>query len=466
VWPGSSTVQQRFRPVAPRPGNGSDNVNLKSMFRSGALALAILAATPASFASPAFQFQMDYAALVEQQGPAVVHIAVRNPPRPNSGPSPTHGFGTGFFISADGYLLTNAHVVANALSLRVRLVDRREYPARLIGMDPVTDVAVLKIEAADLPTVRVARLESVRVGEPVGAIGSPFNYEHTITAGIVSAKNRNVDELFVPFIQTDTAINPGNSGGPLFNARGEVIGINSRIWGRTGAFAGMAFAIPIELALEVASQLRQTGTYSHGHVDIATQRVTPELALALGMHDTRGALVTDLGSSPAVFEAGLRVSDVILRAADREVEHPLDLARAASAMKPGVRLPVAILRDGVQYAVHLPVVAMAAKSKPVAAPPAPADSTSVMGLAVRPLSAEEQARMSGIRGLMVERVLENSPAAHAELRAGDVVLSAHGRHAVSLDQLGKGLRAEDPVALLVQRGSKRLFVALDPNAGR
>jgi serine protease Do len=439
-------------------------VKLLSLFKAGAVALAIMSATPTAFASPAYL--MDYAALVEQQGPAVVHIAVRNPPRAGSGPSPTHGFGTGFFISGDGYLLTNAHVIADALSMRVRLADRREFAARLVGMDAVTDVAVLKIDAADLPVVRVASLQSVRVGEPVGAIGSPFNYEHTVTAGIVSAKGRNVDDLFVPFIQTDTAINPGNSGGPLFNARGEVIGINSRIWGRTGAFAGMAFAIPIELALQVAAQLQTEGHYAHGHLDIAVQRMTSELAMALGMQDSRGALVTDLGSSPAVFEAGLRVSDVIVRAGGRVIEHPLDMARAVSSMKPGQRVQIEIVRDRVNHLVQLPVVALAHKSRPAQAPRAAADSTSVMGLAVRPLSPEEQARMSGIRGLMVERVAENSPAALAELQAGDVVLSAHGMHAVSLDQLGKALQADAAVALLVQRGSKRLFVALDPNAGR
>jgi serine protease Do len=438
-------------------------VKLKTMFRAGAVALSILAASPAAYASQAFL--MDYAALVEKQGPAVVHIAVRNPPKASS-TTPTHGFGTGFFIRSDGYLLTNAHVVADALSLRVRLSDRREYAARLVGLDSVTDVAVLKVDATDLPVVRIAPAGSVRVGEPVGAIGSPFNYEHTVTAGIVSAKGRNVDDLLVPFIQTDTAINPGNSGGPLFNAKGEVIGINSRIWGRTGAFAGMAFAIPIELALQVAEQLQANGHFSHGHVDIATQRLTPELAAALGMNEWHGALVTDLGNSPAVFEAGLRVSDVIVQASDRPVEHPLDLARAVSTMRAGERVALQIVRDGRQHQVQIPVVALANKSRPTAAPRAPADSTSVMGLAVRPLSAEEQARMSGIRGLMVERVVENSPAALAELQAGDVVLSAHGRNAISLDQLGRALQAHAPVALLVQRGSKRLFLALDPNAGR
>jgi serine protease Do len=443
------------------------SVKLKQIARASAVALALLSAQaslPALVhATPAGL--MDYAMLVEQQGPAVVHIAVRNPPK-QGGTSPAHGFGTGFFVSADGFLLTNAHVVADAISLRVRLADRREFPARLVGMDAATDVAVLKIEASGMPVVATAPLASVRVGEPVGAIGSPFNYEHTVTAGIVSAKNRNVDDLLVPFIQTDTAINPGNSGGPLFNSYGEVIGINSRIWGRTGAFAGMAFAIPIELAMHVAAELQHKGHYAHGHLDVASQRLTPELAAALGMPDARGALVTDLGASPAIFEAGLRVSDVIVRAADRDVEHPLDIARAVSAMKPGERASVEIVRDGVHHLVTLPVVAAASKSRPAAAPRVANASSSVMGVAVRPLSAEEQARMSGVRGLMVERVAENSPAALAELQAGDVVLSAHGQHAVSLDQLGKALQTDAPVALLVQRGKRKLFIALDPTAGR
>jgi serine protease Do len=444
------------------------NVKFRQFARASAIALALFSAHATLpvlvHASPAGS--MDYAALVEQQGAAVVHIAVRNPPRQGAGASPAHGFGTGFFVSRDGHLLTNAHVVADAISLRVRLADRREYPARLVGMDAATDVAVLKIDATDMQVVTTAPLASVRVGEPVGAIGSPFNYDHTVTAGIVSAKNRNVDDLLVPFIQTDTAINPGNSGGPLFNSRGEVIGINSRIWGRTGAFAGMAFAIPIELALHVAAELQAKGHYAHGHVDVATQRLTPELAAALGIPDARGALVTDLGASPAVFDAGLRVSDVIVRAAHHDVEHPLDVARAVSSLKPGNRVPVEIVRDGVHHVVSLPVVAAAAKSRPAAAPRSPSASSSVMGVAVRPLSAEEQARMSGVRGLMVERVVENSPAALAELQAGDVVLSAHGEHAVSLDQLGKALQTQSPVALLVQRGARKLFIALDPHAGR
>jgi serine protease Do len=442
------------------------SMKFQQIARTSAVALVLFYAQAAIpvHASPAGS--MDYAALVEQQGPAVVHIAVRNPPKQGAGSAPAHGFGTGFFVSADGYLLTNAHVVADAISLRVRLADRREYPARLVGMDVATDVAVLKIEAGDMHVVTTAPLGSVRVGEPVGAIGSPFNYDHTVTAGIVSAKNRNVDDLLVPFIQTDTAINPGNSGGPLFNSRGEVIGINSRIWGRTGAFAGMAFAIPIELALHVAAELQAKGHFAHGHVDVATQRLTPELATVLGIPDARGALVTDLGASQAVFESGLRVSDVIVRAADHDVEHPLDIARAVSSMRPGERLPVEIVRDGAHHVVALPVVAAASKSRPAAVPRAPTASSSVMGVAVRPLSAEEQARMSGVRGLMVERVVENSPAALAELQAGDVVLSAHGEHAVSLDQLGKALQAHSPVALLVQRGARKLFIALDPHAGR
>jgi len=439
---------------------------MNAFARASAVALAILCAqavvVPTVLASPS---PMDYAALVEHQGPAVVHIAVRNPPRSNS-TAPSHGFGTGFFVSEDGYLLTNAHVVAEAIGLRVRLADRREFPARLVGMDATTDVAVLKIEASGLSVVSTAPLASVRVGEPVGAIGSPFNYDHTVTAGIVSAKNRNVDDLLVPFLQTDAAINPGNSGGPLFNAQGAVIGINSRIWGRTGAFAGMAFAIPIELAMQVANELVRTGHYAHGHVDVATQRLSPELAAVLGMPQGRGAVVTDLGDSPGVFDAGLRVSDVIVRAADREVEHPLDVARAVSSMKAGERVEVEIVRDGVHHLVRLPVVAAVGKARPVAAPRVANASSSVMGLAVRPMSADEQARMRGVRGLMVERVVENSPAALAELQAGDIVLSVHGQHAVSLDQLGRALQAESAVALLVQRGTRKLFVALDPHAGR
>lgn len=438
------------------------------MFQAGAVALAVLAANSVAISSPPFSpvvAQMDYVGLVEREGASVAHIAVRNPPKAQSGVSPSHGFGTGFFVSEDGYLVTNAHVVADALSLRVRLADKRDYPARIVGLDRVTDVALLKIEARGLQVIRAAAPEAVRIGEPVGAIGSPFNYEHTVTGGIVSAKGRNVDDLFVPFIQTDTAINPGNSGGPLFNSRGEVIGINSRIWGRSGAFAGMAFAIPIELAMRVAAGLRANGYFAHGQVEVMTQPMTPELASAMGIPQARGAIVTDLGTTAAAFDAGLRVSDLIVRAGGAEVEHPLDLARAASPVPPGERIPVEILRDGVRHTVTLPVSALGGKPSAVARQRSAADSSSVLGLAVRPLSTDEQARLPGVRGLMVERVVQNSPAALAELVPGDVVLSAHGAGAVSLDQIGKTLQAHSPVALLVQRGSRRLFVALVPEAG-
>jgi len=328
-------------------------------------------AVPAQItASPAGRALPDFSALVEQTGPAVVNISVvqkaaaatpmqgldpNDPfyeffrrfqiPAPHA--EPQEGVGSGFIISPDGYILTNAHVVDSANEVTVRLTDKREFKAKVVGVDRRTDVALIKISASGLPTVKIGNSSRVKVGEWVAAIGSPFGFENSVTAGIVSAKSRALpDENFVPFLQTDVAINPGNSGGPLFNMAGEVIGINSQIYSRTGGYMGLSFAIPIEVAMKVKDDLQQYGKVSRGRLGVAVQPLSKQLADSFGLKDTQGALVNRVERASPAEKAGVAPGDVILAVNDSAIEQPADLVRAIGNARPGQSITLKLWRRG------------------------------------------------------------------------------------------------------------------------
>ncbi len=375
--------------------------------------------------------------------------------------------GSGFIISADGYILTNAHVVDGADEVVVKLVDKREIKAKVIGADRRTDVALLKIEAQGLPTVTLGDPEKLRVGEWVVAIGSPFGFESTVTAGIVSAKGRSLpQENFVPFIQTDVAINPGNSGGPLFNMKGEVVGINSQIYSRTGGFMGLSFAIPIDVAMEIQSQLRTGGKVSRGRIGVTIQEVTRELADSFGLESTRGALVAAVEKDSPADKAGIEAGDIILSFNGRQVEKSSDLPRIVGNTKPGAKVAVQVWRGGAARGLNVtvgempdePVGRMARRGKP--ADPAPANQ---LGLVLSEPNAEQRRRLGIRNGLVVEEVREG----RGELRQGDIILAIIQRgvqtEVRSVDQFNDLLARQGrnaSVTLLVRRGDSQTFVTI------
>jgi serine protease Do len=418
---------------------------------------------------------LDYADLVDRHGPAVVHVSVRDKvARPDERPSPgtkpdvvrANSFGSGFLISSDGYILTNAHVVSQALQIRVSLKDRREMAARVVGEDATTDVALLKIDASGLPAVTIGHPSEVRVGEPVAAIGSPFGFEHSVTAGIVSAKSRNVDGLLVPFLQTDAAVNPGNSGGPLFNAAGEVIGINSRIWTQSGGFQGLSFAIPIDLAMSIADDLKSGRPIVRGRIGVRTQPVTPELARAFGLDRARGALITAVDLDGPGRGGRLQAGDIVLKAAGLDIETSLDLQRVVGSQPVGTAIALECLRQGKSLLLDLAVAAsegapQAAESLSVSIN----DRLTPLGMTVRATSVQEQQRRGLDEGLFVVWVAPRSPAVRADLKAGDLILQVRDRRVRDVADLRDGIESDAgdglPVPVLTLRGEDRRFVALE-----
>jgi serine protease Do len=423
----------------------------------------------------------DFTALVDREGPAVVNVRVtqtvarrsqlpgipeddpffdffhRFIPQPRGGdrgePEIQSGLGSGFIISTDGYILTNRHVVDEADTVNVRLTDKREFKAKVVGTDKRTDVALLKIDAKDLPTVPMGDANNIHVGEWVLAIGSPFGFENSVTAGIVSAVNRALpDENYVPFIQTDAAINPGNSGGPLFNMKGEVIGINSQIYSRTGGFMGLSFAIPIDVAIDVANQLKTTGKVSRGRIGVQIQPLSAELAGSFGLPDTNGALVAGVeGGSPA-DKAGVKTGDVIREFGGKKISSFNELPRVVGLTKPGTAVKMKVWRKGELKELTLTVAELPGEKAPSLAE-RPSKTADRLGLS---LSETDE-------GLLVEDV--RGPAARAGLRTGDVILSVNNQRVENLDEF-RDIVANTPkgrsVALLVQRDGNTLFVPVRP----
>jgi serine protease Do len=439
----------------------------------------------------------DFTDLVEKQGAAVVNISTtqvvhgsrslpqlpfdeddpmfeffkRFIPRQQPGTPrdfETKSLGSGFIISADGYLLTNAHVVESAEEILVKLNDKREFKAKVIGTDKRTDIALIKIEAGGLPTVRLGDPTKLRVGEWVVAIGSPFGFESSVTAGIVSAKGRSLpQESFVPFIQTDVAINPGNSGGPLFNMKGEVVGINSQIYSRTGGFMGLSFAIPIDVAMEIQQQLRTSGRVTRGRIGVVIQEVTKELADSFGLAKAAGALVNSVEKGGPAEKAGIEAGDVILKFDGKPVGASSDLPRIVGNTKPGAKAGVQVWRKGSTRDLtvtvgEIPDDKVAGRTPKKAAPEVAANR---LGLVLSELTPEQRKELKLNGGVLVEEVRANG--SRADLRAGDIILAVIVKGVTnevkSVDQFNKMAAQFDKgsnVTLLIRRGDNQSFITL------
>ena len=458
-------------------------------------------ASPPAALSATVRGLPDFADLVEKVGPAVVNIRTiekRDPnaaarseaedpmaeffrrfmPRPGPMPSPNaprgrgggpdevpRGVGSGFIITADGYVLTNHHVVNGADEIIVTMTDRREFKARLIGSDERTDVALLKVEASGLPRLSFGDSNKLRVGEWVVAIGSPFGLDSTVTAGIVSAKGRETGE-YLPFIQTDVAVNPGNSGGPLLNLRGEVVGINSMIYSRTGGFMGISFAIPIDEAQRVYEQLRSSGRVIRGRMGVGIAEVSKEVAEALGLPKAAGALVRNVERGSPAERAGLEAGDIILRYEGKPIERSSDLPRLVGGTKPGTKASPGIWRKGVPKDLVVVVSeaepdrtarAAAPRSTPGAAP------SNFLGLVVSELSDERRNQLRLRGGVQVDAV--DGPAARAGVQAGDLILSINNQEIANLAQFNDVVAKLDrtrAVVALVRRGDSAQYVPIRP----
>ncbi|WP_353192972.1 DegQ family serine endoprotease [Pandoraea pnomenusa] len=447
----------------------------------------------------------DFSQLAEQYGPAVVNISVTHDAKPSaargstssqmqmppgmspndplfqffrkfygapgndggddngdeggSGSGPTRSLGSGFIVSADGYVLTNAHVVDDASQVTVKLTDKREFKAKVVGSDKTSDVALLKIAATDLPTVKIGDPAKSKAGEWVVAIGSPYGFDNTVTAGIVSAKARALpDENYTRFIQTDVPVNPGNSGGPLFNLNGEVIGINSMIYSRTGGFQGLSFAIPIDMAMKVKSQLQQYGKVSRGRIGVAIQEVNQSLAKSFGLPKPTGALVSSIDKKGPAAKSDLKPGDVILAVNGATIDESTQLPARIADMRPGEKATLTVWRNGAKQEVSVTVAALDEK-KDVASNDDSA-THGRLGLAVRELSPEEKRAAQVTNGLLVARA--GGPAEQAGVQAGDIILSLNGTPVTSASQLSDKLKkAGNNVALLVQRDGQQIFIPVD-----
>ncbi|HEY1997903.1 DegQ family serine endoprotease [Paraburkholderia sp.] len=387
----------------------------------------------------------------------------------NSDSEQSSGVGSGFILSSDGYVMTNAHVVDDADNIYVTLTDKREFKAKLIGVDDRTDVAVVKISAANLPAVTIGDSNKVRVGEWVVAIGSPFGLENTVTAGIVSAKGRDTGD-YLPFIQTDVAVNPGNSGGPLINMQGEVIGINSQIYSRTGGFMGISFAIPIDEAMRVADQLKTSGKVTRGRIAVAIGEVTKDVADSLGLPTAEGALVSSVEPGGPADKAGVQPGDIILKFNGHSVDTATDLPRMVGDTKPGTKATITVWRKGQTRDLPVTIAEMqpdkTAKTDEKQAPPPKQRATNALGVAVSDLSSDQQKTLKLKGGVQVDQV--DGPAARVGLQKGDIILRVGDTDIVSAKQFDAVTSHLDPqkmVALLVRRGDNTQFVPLRPRGG-
>lgn len=452
------------------------------------LALLLMMATPA-FANPQLP---DFTELVDKASPAVVNISTTRdversmtssrqfggqevpemfrhffgdrfpmPPggSPNRGDEPRQSLGSGFIFDEDGYIMTNAHVVKDADEILVRLNDRRELEAELVGADEKTDVAVLKVEADNLPTLDLGESSDLKVGQWVAAIGSPFGFDHSVTSGIISAINRTLpQDVYVPFLQTDVAINPGNSGGPLFNLDGEVIGINSQILTRSGGYMGLSFAIPIDVAMDVANQLREEGYVNRGWLGVSIQPMSKDLAESFGMEQAEGALIAELEPNGPAAESGLQAGDVILEVNSQEVDHSTTLLRLVGETAPGENVELSVLRDGQQETITVEV------GEWPNAGPDQADGDQVrLGIAIQSLNDEEKRQLGIDHGVRIVEVDPTGHAAAAGIRPGDVLVRLGQQPVESPDQLKEiitRLPDDQTLPILLNREGRAYFVAI------
>jgi serine protease Do len=432
----------------------------------------------------------DFSELVAANGAAVVNISVTEKARkPGDGDSeeaddplsqlfrhyrggnpeqmpPAHGIGSGFIVSPDGYVLTNAHVVADASVVTVKLTDRREFTAKVIGVDRRSDIALIKIAATGLPTVRFGDSTHLRPGQWVVAIGAPFGFENSVTAGVVSAIGRPLPDenggagSDVRFIQTDAAINPGNSGGPLFNLDGQVIGINSQIFSRTGGYMGMSFAIPIDVAMNVKDQLMTKGKVSRSRIGVVVQDINQQLAQTFGLGTPHGALISAVDPKGPGEPAGLKPGDVIVSVNGQNIDHSWDLPAAIEQLPPGTSATLGIWRDRKTTALGVKTVLLEDEPSQVARAAAGEDGGGRLGLAVRPLAPNEQQELHTRGRLVVEQV--TGPALAAGLRAGDVVLGVNGAGVATVAELKREVaRAGHSVALLIQRDDSQIYIPVE-----
>ena len=381
----------------------------------------------------------------------------QGPGMPEQGGAPTHGTGSGFIVDANGIILTNAHVVRDAKVVMVKLTDRREFVAKVLGSDPKTDVAVLKIEATNLPTVTLGNTADLKVGEWVLAIGSPFGFENSVTAGVVSAKGRSLpDDSYVPFIQTDVAVNPGNSGGPLFNLRGEVVGINAQIFSHTGGYQGLSFAIPIDVASRVRDQIVATGKVEHAKLGVAVQEVNQAFADAFKLDRPEGALVANVEKGGAADKAGVAAGDVIRKVDGRAIVASGDLPAIIGQARPGDSVKLEVWRQGRALDLTAKLGDASAGKAGAATAAAPAGQGK-LGLALRPMEPQEKEASGGTGGIVIDAV--QGPAAAAGVQAGDVLLAINGRPVVSVEQVREVVaQSGKAVALLIARGGERIFI--------
>jgi serine protease Do len=437
---------------------------------------------------------MDVADLVEKQGPAVVNISTTRlvkrgaqnfpfvmpdeadmqeffrrffpPGSPHGGRGgpmqevPERGAGSGFIVSEDGYILTNAHVVEGADEVTVKLIDKRKFTAKVVGMDASTDVAVIRISASNLPVVRLGDPNKLRVGEAVVAIGSPFGFENSVTAGIVSAKGRSLpEENYVPFIQTDVPINPGNSGGPLFNMRGEVVAMNSQIYSKNGGYQGVSFAIPIDVAMEVAAQLRTGGKVARGWLGVVIQEVTADLAESFGLDRPRGALIAEVQEGGPGEKYGLQASDVILKFDGKAIENARDLPRMVGASKPGMKAPLQIWRKGAARELNVVLGELPGDDRQESGKGS--KSYSRGGLVLAELTPEQQRELKLGYGVLVEE--STGDAARSGIRAGDILLAVNNAEVRTVEAFRRAIAAV-PVgksaAILVRRGDGSIYIPL------
>jgi serine protease Do len=432
----------------------------------------------------------NFAPLVDKFGPAVVNVDVVQNASPNAGAGggdqgddpfgdffrrfgipgpngrgqqlPQRGSGSGFVVTPDGYILTNAHVVSDADQVTVKMNDRREYPAKVVGIDQATDVAVIKIDAKNLPTVKIGDPSKLKPGEWVLAIGSPFGFENSATAGIVSATSRSLpsesNSNYVPFIQTDVAVNPGNSGGPLFNLQGEVVGINSQIFSRTGGYMGLSFAIPIDVAMDVRDQLVKTGHVTRGRIGVSIQNVDGQLAESFGLDRPRGALVSSVVKDGPSEKAGVKPGDVILAVNDKPVEMSSELPTVIARVKPGSNVTLTVWRGGKEQKLDVKVDQLPEPELKTASLKGKrgADQASQLGLAVRPLDPAEKQQVETEGTLVVEQV--TGPALAAGVQQGDIILAVNGKKVKTVADLQAAAKtAGKTVALLIQRGDGGVF---------
>ncbi len=471
------------------------NKPLDPLGRTAFAGLALLLSVSWAQARPALP---DFTELVEQNAPGVVNIStttqktaahklppgIEMPELPEDHPLgdllrrffgergddeperfSSRSLGSGFILSSDGYVVTNHHVVKDADEIIVRLSDRRELKAQVIGTDPRSDVALVKIEAQDLPVLKIGSSEGLKPGEWVLAIGSPFGFEHSVTAGIVSAKGRSLpSENYVPFIQTDVAINPGNSGGPLFNLDGQVVGINSQIYSRTGGFMGLSFAIPIEVAMDVVDQLKTKGYVSRGWLGVYIQEVTRELAESFGMKRPSGALVANVLPDSPAEKAGIRVGDVIVSFDGKTVPESGALPPMVGRTQVGKQVAVQVMREGRLKTLALELGELPEEDSPILARREPHKAKDlVLGIEVEPLSPEQREEL-GIEsgGLLVTKVHEG-PAKEAGIREGDVLKMVNNAAITDVEQFKdvvKGLPKDKFASVLVQREQGPAFIAI------